>query len=105
MHSDAVAEPTLPVPPASLLSHETATTAEGTQSLFWPGLLLSIAVTSLTIGIIWDISWHITIGRDTFWTPAHLAIYFGGALAGTAAGWLAFKHTFLASPQEKAASV
>ena len=29
--------------------------------------------TAIAIGILWDISWHRTIGRDTFWTPAHMA--------------------------------
>ena len=33
-------------------------------------------------GIIWDISWHMSIGRDTFWTPAHLLIQAGGLIAG-----------------------
>lgn len=57
------------------------------------------------VGIMWDISWHETIGRDTFWTPAHLVIYLGGALGGCIGGWLAIYHTFLASPAEKAATV
>ena len=52
-----------------------------------------------------DISWHRTIGRDTFWTPAHLAIYLGGALAGAACGWLVLKTTFAGAPEERAASV
>jgi hypothetical protein len=34
-----------------------------------------------------------------------MAIYFGGLLGGCAGGWLAFRHTFLAGPAEKAASV
>ncbi len=62
-------------------------------------------MTSIAIGILWDISWHISIGRDTFWTPAHMAIYFGGVLGGMVGGWLAFKNTFLAGPDEKAACV
>src|SRR5437867_7761701 len=41
-----------------------------------------IAATSAKVGILWDISWHRSIGRDTFWTPAHMAIYLGGVLAG-----------------------
>jgi hypothetical protein len=40
----------------------------------------------MVVGVIWDISWHMTIGRDTFWTPAHLAIYVGGVSAGSRAG-------------------
>ncbi len=72
---------------------------------YWPGWLLAFATTSIAVGIIWDISWHVTIGRDTFWTPAHLAIHFGGLLGGCVGGWLAFRHTFLAGARERAASV
>jgi hypothetical protein len=68
-------------------------------------LLLALATTSIAVGIIWDISWHISIGRDTFWTPAHLAIHFGGILGGFVGGWLALQSTFFASEQERAASV
>ena len=71
----------------------------------WPGYLLALAVTSVVIGILWDISWHMTIGRDTFWTPAHIAVYFGGTLAGCVGGWLAVKHTFFPTPEERAVSV
>jgi hypothetical protein len=73
--------------------------------LYWPGLLLALATTSMVVGIIWDISWHVSIGRDTFWTPAHLAIHFGGILAGSVGGWLAFRHTFLAGAEDRSASV
>jgi len=65
----------------------------------WPGLCMALAVTCITAGIIWDISWHITIGRDTFWTPAHMLIYLGGTLAGCVGGWLALQHTFLAGTE------
>ncbi len=61
--------------------------------------------TSIVIGILWDISWHRTIGRDTFWTPAHMAIYLGGVVAGLTCGWLVIRSTFLATPEEKAAAV
>ena len=52
------------------------------------------ASTSVVVGGIWDISWHRTIGRDTFWTPAHMAIYLGGATAGLSCGWLVLRTTF-----------
>jgi len=60
-----------------------------------PELLLALGATSIVLGLIWDISWHISIGRDTFWTPAHICIYAGGVLGGCVGGWLAIKHTFL----------
>jgi hypothetical protein len=57
----------------------------------WAGVL---AVSSITFGLYWDISWHQTIGRDTFWTPAHLAIHFGGILAAITCTYLIFSTTF-----------
>ena len=72
---------------------------------FWPSLLMTVALTSIAVGITWDISWHESIGRDTFWTPAHMAIYLGGVLAGCVAGWLAIEHTFFATADSNAVSV
>lgn len=91
-----------PVPAAS--AHVPLTRA-AIDRAFWPGLLLGVAVTSIVIGLLWDISWHISIGRDTFWTPAHMAIYLGGVLAGTVSGWLALKHTFFPNTEEQNTSV
>jgi hypothetical protein len=54
----------------------------------------ALAVTSVTIGAHWDVSWHRSIGRDNFWTPAHMAIYLCGVLAGIACGYLIFHTTF-----------
>jgi hypothetical protein len=45
-------------------------------------------------GIHWDISWHRSIGRDTFWTPAHVVIYMCGVLAGISCGYLILSTTF-----------
>jgi hypothetical protein len=96
---DGVFNPTQPLASASPMERP------ANRQTAWPEFLLALAVTSIAVGIIWDISWHSTIGRDTFWTPAHMAIYFGGALGGFVGGWLAIKFTFLANPQEKTASV
>jgi len=57
------------------------------------------------IGGYWDISWHMSIGRDTFWTPAHMAIYFCGVLAGISCGYLILSNTFLAHAPEHEISV
>lgn len=72
---------------------------------FWPGFLLGLGTTSIVVGLLWDISWHISIGRDTFWTPAHMAIYLGGVLGGCVGGWLALRATFLARQAERETSV
>jgi len=52
------------------------------------------AVTFAMVGIHWDISWHRSIGRDTFWTPAHIAIHICGVLAGISCGYLVLNTTF-----------
>jgi hypothetical protein len=45
------------------------------------------------VGIHWDISWHRSIGRDTFWTPAHMVIHLCGILAGISCGYLILSTT------------
>lgn len=64
-----------------------------------------LAVTSVTIGAHWDVSWHRSIGRDTFWTPAHMAIYLCGVLAGICCGYLILNTTFRRPPELIASSV
>lgn len=71
----------------------------------WPLHAVLFASASVVLGVIWDISWHRTIGRDTFWTPAHLAIYLGGLVAGLTCGWLALHTTFAGSAEDRAAAV
>ncbi|HEX8092081.1 MAG TPA: hypothetical protein VF762_24755 [Blastocatellia bacterium] len=61
--------------------------------------------TSIIIGGEWDISWHQSIGRDTFWSPPHLAIYLGGVVAGLASAWVVLKTTFKGSQEERAEGV
>ena len=65
----------------------------------WQLAAVIFAATSVIVGLIWDISWHMTIGRDTFWTPAHLAIYTGGAVAGLASGYEVLRRSFFSPGQ------
>jgi len=51
------------------------------QSIPWYLWSAVLATVCISGGLYWDISWHMTIGRDTFWTPAHLLIQFGAVLA------------------------
>jgi hypothetical protein len=74
-------------------------------ALPWYVTLMLLGSTSIIVGLLWDISWHMTIGRDTFWTPAHMAVYLGGVLAGLSGGWLAIHTTFAGTPEERAAAV
>ncbi len=67
--------------------------------------LLVCGAACIPLGVLWDISWHSTIGRDTFWTPAHLLTYMGGLIPGLTCGWLALKTHFFGSIEERAAAV
>jgi hypothetical protein len=53
-----------------------------------------VAVFCSVVGGVWDISWHESIGRDSFWTPAHLLIQLCGILAGFGCGYLILSTTF-----------
>src|SRR5437762_7213732 len=59
----------------------------------------------LPIGLLWDISHHSTIGRDTFWTPAHILIQLGGIVPAFLFAVIALKTTFHGSQEERGASV
>jgi hypothetical protein len=63
------------------------------------------AVVSVVIGGYWDISWHMSIGRDTFWTPAHMLIQFCGILAGFTSAYLILSSTLGLNPELASASV
>ena len=63
------------------------------------------AMFSGAFGGVWDISWHEAIGRDTFWTPAHVMIYLCGVLAGVACGYLILSTTFQKNSALKDVSV
>ena len=89
--------------PAGLAATERTSASE--SAVPWYLWAVAFASASVLVGVVWDISWHRTIGRDTFWTPAHLAIYLGGAVAGLSCGWLVLRTTFAGSVHEKASGV
>jgi hypothetical protein len=68
----------------------------------WASIL---GVTAAMVGVEWDISWHRSIGRDTFWTPPHMAIYLCGIIAGVSSAYLILATSFGRLPQVRAASV
>jgi hypothetical protein len=65
----------------------------------------AFAALCVMVGVYWDISWHMSIGRDSFWTPAHLVIQAGGLIAGLSSGFVALRTTFKGTESEKNSAV
>ena len=64
-----------------------------------------VAATLILIGLIWDIAWHRSVGRDTFWSPPHVVEYAAAIIVGVFCGWLILRTTFAGSPADRAAMV
>src|SRR3954467_536008 len=71
----------------------------------WHAYTSVFAAACVMIGVYWDISWHMSIGRDTFWTPAHLLIQAGGLIAGFSCGYVALMTTFRGAEEQRATTV
>ena len=69
--------------------------------------MIAVLVSSacIVVGLLWDISWHSTIGRDTFWSPPHLLEQLGAVVAGVSCGWLVLRTTFVGTPEQRGTSV
>ena len=76
--------------------------AAGVPWYIWTGVA---GITSASIGAAWDVAWHRSIGRDSFWTPAHLMIQFCGVLAAVVGLYLVYQCTFSRQSSLRAASV
>src|SRR6266516_3855503 len=80
------------VTPARAAAPSASWGAGGVPWFVWAAV---VAATSAKVGILWDIAWHRSIGRDTFWTPAHRAAAvtfwgFRGPLGAWVCIWGAF---------------
>src|SRR5215467_3268628 len=80
---------TLPIPVSSQLQASAADKVSADAlSIPWYIWSCLVAVLSSVVGGAWDISWHESVGRDPFWTPAHMLIYLCGVLSGISCGYL-----------------
>jgi hypothetical protein len=95
---------TLPLP-ATLQSRSADRVSAQTLSIPWYIWCNIIAVACSVVGGLWDISWHETVGRDSFWTPAHLLIQACGILSGLGCGYLILDTTFRKNSPLRAYSV
>jgi hypothetical protein len=76
-----------------------------TASIPWTVWCIIAGIVSGMIGGSWDISWHMSIGRDTFWTPPHILIQLTGVLAGIACTYMILTATFASASTARSAAV
>ena len=76
-----------------------------TAARMWPLYAVLFSSVALVTGLIWDISWHRTIGRDTFWSPPHMLQQLAAIVAGSSCGWVVLNTTFRGSPADQATAV
>jgi len=78
-----------------------------TESRLIPTYVYASVFASLCIavGLLWDISWHMSIGRDGLLSPPHLSMYLGAIIAGVFSGFKVLKISFFGSTAEKESSV
>lgn len=72
-----------------------------------PTYIYAVVFSSLCIvwGLLWDIMWHMSIGRDGLFAPPHLLMYVGAVVAGLFSGFKILQLTFARMNPERAASV
>jgi hypothetical protein len=89
---------------APALFHQTPT--KKTKELSIAGIpfyvyAVSIASLLAVSGVLWDISWHRSIGRDKFLSPPHLLIYLGAIFGGLFSGVQVIINSFFSSETTK----
>jgi hypothetical protein len=71
----------------------------------WPIYAVIFSSTCIVVGLLWDISWHRTIGRDTFWSPPHLLEQIAAIVAGLTCGYVVLRTTLAGSTRDRGISV
>jgi len=82
-----------------------AKTAAVSGAIEWPLYAVVFASTCIIVGLLWDISWHRTVGRDTFWSPPHILEQLAAIVAGLSCGYLVLRTTFGGSAEARGSSV
>ena len=72
-----------------------------------PVYIYAVVFSSLCIiwGLLWDIMWHMSIGRDGLFSAPHVVMYVGAVVAGTFSGYQILSLTFSKNSAKKSAYV
>ena len=96
---------TIPTPliPASGTVRSRTAEARGTIPIYIYAVSLAALLTM--VGVLWDISWHRTIGRDKFLSPPHILIYLGAIFAGLFSGVQVLYNSFFRKEVSQATAI
>lgn len=75
------------------------------RSVARTAIAVLVAAALIAVGLIWDISWHRSVGRDTFWTPPHMVEYAAALIVGSACGWLILTSSLRGTEAERGTMV
>lgn len=100
----AVAHPPAPGVPVSS-AHLSGAQARPDLLARWPLHAVVWAAAGIVVGLIWDISWHRSVGRDTLFSPPHVLEYISALVAGLSCGYVVLRTTFGGSAQVREATV
>jgi hypothetical protein len=89
----------------TLPQYRTLVPSSTSVNVHWPVYVAVGGLACLPVGLLWDISHHSTIGRDTFWTPAHLLIQLGGIVPALLFAAIALKTSVRGTPQARDTTV
>src|SRR6201991_5001408 len=79
--------------------------AGGVSSIPLSIYAVSLASLLTIVGILWDISWHRSIGRDKFLSPPHILVYLGAIFAGLFSGVQVLYNSFFRKEAAKKTDV
>lgn len=96
---------TIPSPLASSPVATRRNTAAGRAAIPLSIYVVSLASLLTIVGILWDISWHRSIGRDKFLSPPHILVYLGAIFAGLFSGIQVVYNSFFRKEAAKVADI
>jgi hypothetical protein len=96
---------TIPSPLSSSPAAAQPRTLSGRASIPLSIYAVSLASLLTIVGILWDISWHRSIGRDKFLSPPHILVYLGAIFAGLFSGIQVLYNSFFRKEAARAADV
>jgi len=88
-----------------VLSRSLVFTSVEAVSIPWNIWFMVAGITITLVGGTWDFAWHMSIGRDTFWTPPHILVQMGGVLVGIACVYAILATTLAGDSRAPEASV